>query len=82
MEGVLEHLASVSELPRWGLQLDDNPRVKVDRSPPHGVIVTDTLGGRDFSAPMVGTSHLYIHAEEDDPPMIGNWKRVSFEPGL
>jgi len=80
VDDVRAHLARLAALPRYCLELVDNPRVEVvpDENGT-ATSITDTETGQRFgirTADLESATRLCVHADEEDPPTIGNWQRI------
>ena len=74
---VKERLKRLSTLPRYCLDLEDNPQIEVvTDADGTATWVTDKETGEKFgirTADLENTTQLCVHA--DSPPNIGNWRR-------
>jgi hypothetical protein len=72
-----KHVEDLASLPRYCLELEDNPRIEVvTDADGTATWITDTDTGRRFglrTADLENTTRLCIHAES--PPSIGNWRK-------
>jgi hypothetical protein len=73
---IADMVEGIAKLPRYCLQLQDNPRVEVVPQANGRRIVKDTKTGEYFalrSGEHEGGSSLIVYARH--PPPIGNWSR-------
>jgi hypothetical protein len=77
VDAVRKHLEHLATLPRYCLELEDNPQIEVvTDADGTATWITDNETGEKFgirTADLENTTRLCMHAE--NPPTIGNWSR-------
>jgi hypothetical protein len=72
--GIAEMLDGIAKLPRYCLQLQDNPGIKVTTNPSGRRVIRDTATGDFFMllpGEHEGAAQLIVYTKY--PPSIGNW---------
>ena len=83
IDGVLKYLEYVATLPQYCLDLAGNPRVGVaSDTDGQATWITDNATGQQFAVrteDLENVRTLYVHADAETPPTIGNWRAASAE---